>query len=180
MKQKCKIVILSFLWVQGKIRLQWKTRNWLSWNTIISGYSCFWTSFLLFMKWGLVKPTSKWELPPSRLIKTGGGSDSSKCDLVELPCGFQLAGCKKCSFQCRKKKNLWMSTEAIRWLAWETGGILGSNYWKKHHLLLSSPNKRFEQIIEMEAKFQVLPLKVSSQEKGDSVVPDQLKQAMRQ
>lgn len=76
--------------------------------------------------------------------------------------------------------NLWMSTEAIRWLAWETGGILGSYYWKKHHLLLSSPNKRFEQIIEMEAKFQVLPLKVSSQEKGDFVFPYQLKQRVRQ
>lgn len=45
--------------------------------------------------------------------------------------------------------------------------ILGSYYWKKHHLLFSSPNKRFEQIGDLRIQFKVLLLKASSQEQGD-------------
>lgn len=41
----------------------------------------------------------------------------------------------------------------------------GSDYWKEHDLLLSSPNQGFEQINKMKTKFKVLFWKAPSQGK---------------
>lgn len=73
-----------------------------------SGLYIFFTlaSFLLLIKWGLVKLTSQWELLPLRLIKTQWRWHRyfrERRRGAEQPCSFQL-GTLECGCQCRGKK----------------------------------------------------------------------------
>lgn len=125
-------------------------------------------SFLLLIKWGLVKLTSQWELLPLRLIKTQWRWHRyfrERCRGAEQPCSFQL-GSLECGCQCRGKKPLWMSTRSFRWLALGDSGLSGNYYGKTRSLSFSSPNKGFGQTEEIRSREKVPPLKASDQEKG--------------
>lgn len=80
--------------------------------------------------------------------------------------------------QLSLQKTIFERPLEYRWLAWETSRVSGSYYWKKRHLLFSSPNKVFEQIDEMRTRFRVLLLRTINQEKDNPVFASKLEKTV--